>query len=73
MRDVGDFCEVLELAGIVVAELLWWHSLFCGCLLNLHAVLVGASTEEGFLAVDLLPSLEDVGQDHGIEVTDVGC
>lgn len=40
-------------------------------MLDLHAVLVGAGTQEGWSTTEVLPALQNVREDHGVEVADM--
>ena len=64
--NVGRGGEVAELGRVVVAKLFGVDTFLGRSALDLHAVLVGAGAEVGFLAADLLPSLDHVGEDHAI-------
>lgn len=43
-----------------------------GGLLDLHAVLVGAGAHQRAAALKLLPALDHVCEDHGVEMADMG-
>ena len=55
-----------------VAEWPWLGIGPACCLLDLHAVLVCARDHDSFSAFEHLISLEDVREDHRVEVTDMG-
>lgn len=62
----------LEHLRSAVTEGLRGYSRICCSLLNLHSVLIGAGTENCFTAFQELPTFEDIRENHGVEVPDMG-
>jgi hypothetical protein len=87
VRDQRFSREVLEDGSAPVAEGFWFDAGFSRSTLDLggksalklhpegprylQAVFIGTRAEQRLLSLQHLPSLEDVGEDHGIEVADM--
>lgn len=72
--DEGFGGELLEDGGALVAKQLGFDTGFGRRLLDLQTMLVGSRAQDGMLAPEHSPALEDVCDDQRIEVTDVrGC
>lgn len=68
---VATRCQVLEDFGAFVAEYLSRHVSLRSCLLDLESMFVGAGAQQSCLPSQDLPALDDVREDHGIEMTDM--
>ena len=40
---------------------------------HFHAMLIGAGAEDGFVASENLPSLQDICKNKSVEMTHMGC
>jgi hypothetical protein len=71
--DIGEVGELLELLSGFVTEV--FGVLLCqgGGLLDLQAMFIGAGGEDGGSAAQHVVALEDIGQQHRVEVANVGC
>jgi hypothetical protein len=51
--------------------LLGSKALSVGSALDLHTMLVGARAQDRIVSFEELPSLHDIGEDHGVKVADM--
>ena len=73
VSDAHAVPEIFELSGDLIGELLGGDAGGGGGALDLLAVLVGAGEEEGIVAEEAVAAGEDVRNDGGVGVADVGA
>jgi hypothetical protein len=71
VADVYACGQILEYFGALVAKRFWIRVRFRSSLLDLHAMLVRAREQYRFPALDLLPTLKHICEEHGVHVTDM--
>ena len=71
VANVYACCKILEHLGTLVAEGFWVRLCFRSSLLDLHAMLVCAREQYRFPALDLLPTLKHIREEHRVHVADM--